>query len=614
MGLCLLVFLPGFFALPPVDRDESRFAQASRQMLESVALPEGEHDPALHGGGLVLPRVQGRDRLTKPPLIYWLQAGSAAVLTGGDPLRDAIWMYRVPSLLAAVAAVLATWRLGVSMFGARAGFIAGVLLAASPVVVWEAHQARADMVLLACTTVTMLALWEVFLGTPPLRGGSSSSTAALEDSRAAAPGTDRSQQRPTARWALVFWLALSAGAMTKGPITPMVALLTVLALCIGRREWRWALALRPVLGMVILAAAVLPWVWAVASRVGWEHYWAAIYDETIGRSVGAKEGHWGPPGYHTVLMVVLFWPGSMLTGLSLVTAWKRVRQSRDREGATPGTPPLRGGDSSTAALEDSRAVAPAESHSLTLGARPALVFLLAWLVPSWVVFELVTTKLPHYTLPLYPALALVSAWGLSEVFSGALVPRGWAVRLGVRAWLALTLALYTTLPMTLVMIDRDLDLRDVPALAAGLSLAAALFSLIFTPPRSPADWRDLHAVGVCAAVVTLGACMALLPHTRNLWITPPLAHVIARGGTAPVAAVGYHEDSLVFATRGRLEKITSGEVGTWRMANPMGGLLVLPTTYQHSYSSSAWLPAWGFNYSRGKAESYYISWLNPLRP
>ena len=35
MLLCLVLFLPGFFSLPPVDRDESRFAQASRQMLET---------------------------------------------------------------------------------------------------------------------------------------------------------------------------------------------------------------------------------------------------------------------------------------------------------------------------------------------------------------------------------------------------------------------------------------------------------------------------------------------------------------------------------------------------------------------------------------------------
>src|SRR5690606_11242164 len=92
--LCLTVYGPGFASLSPVDRDESRFAQASRQMLESLTLPADQQErdevagwdgavaPGMHSGGLVIPIVHRRARLNKPPLIYWLQAGSAGVLTG----------------------------------------------------------------------------------------------------------------------------------------------------------------------------------------------------------------------------------------------------------------------------------------------------------------------------------------------------------------------------------------------------------------------------------------------------------------------------------------------------------------------------------------------------
>ena len=41
--------------------------------------------------------------------------------------------------------------------------------------------------------------------------------------------------------------------------------------------------------------------------------------------------------------------------------------------------------------------------------EPGTKFLLAWLVPSWIVFEIVMTKLPHYVLPLYPAIAILIA-------------------------------------------------------------------------------------------------------------------------------------------------------------------------------------------------------------
>ena len=56
----LLAFLPGFFQIPPIDRDEARFAQATKQMLET--------------GEYVDIRFQDEVRYKKPVGIYWLQA------------------------------------------------------------------------------------------------------------------------------------------------------------------------------------------------------------------------------------------------------------------------------------------------------------------------------------------------------------------------------------------------------------------------------------------------------------------------------------------------------------------------------------------------------------
>src|SRR6516162_4781729 len=61
----LLGFLPGFFSIPPMDRDEARFAQATKQMVES--------------GDYIDIRFQDEVRYKKPFGIYWLQA--AAVKT-----------------------------------------------------------------------------------------------------------------------------------------------------------------------------------------------------------------------------------------------------------------------------------------------------------------------------------------------------------------------------------------------------------------------------------------------------------------------------------------------------------------------------------------------------
>ena len=93
----LLNILPGFFAIPPTDRDESRFAQATKQMIES--------------GDFIDIRFQETTRYKKPVGIYWLQA-SVVKTAQALGVRDAvttIWLYRIPSLLGAVGAVLLTY-------------------------------------------------------------------------------------------------------------------------------------------------------------------------------------------------------------------------------------------------------------------------------------------------------------------------------------------------------------------------------------------------------------------------------------------------------------------------------------------------------------------------
>ena len=77
--ICVLAWLPGFFTLPPLDRDESRFAQATKQMLET-----GDYIDISLGG---VPRYE------KPVGIYWLQAASTAALGSGT--LNQIWTYRI---------------------------------------------------------------------------------------------------------------------------------------------------------------------------------------------------------------------------------------------------------------------------------------------------------------------------------------------------------------------------------------------------------------------------------------------------------------------------------------------------------------------------------------
>src|SRR3954471_20372764 len=91
---CIVLFVPGFFTIPAIDRDEARFAQATKQMVES--------------GEFVDIRFQDDVRYKKPVGIYWLQTVVVETASAlGLPRPQArIWLFRIPSLIGATGAVL----------------------------------------------------------------------------------------------------------------------------------------------------------------------------------------------------------------------------------------------------------------------------------------------------------------------------------------------------------------------------------------------------------------------------------------------------------------------------------------------------------------------------
>ncbi|MFT5424059.1 MAG: 4-amino-4-deoxy-L-arabinose transferase-like glycosyltransferase [Phycisphaerales bacterium] len=590
--LCAVVLVPGQFRIPAVDRDEARFAQASRQMFESLALPWDRQDrepitvetladgstritSGLHAGGLAVPILQHKPRLNKPPLIYWLQTTSAAIFTGGDPASDAIWMYRVPSALCAVLSVLLTWRLGCSLLDPRAAWFGAALLAACPMLIWDAHQARADQLLL---TTTPLALWPLWL---------------IFKNRAAA--TD--SQTRVQRWWVPLWLAVAVGlgVLAKGPITPMVVLTTAIALCVAARDFRWLLRVRPLLLLLVVGVMVGPWVLAVAAKVGFSNFLDIVFDETLGRSTSAKEGHSGLPGYHVVLTAALFWPGSLLTAAAVIGACRK---------ALVFPPPAHPSANRFARL----LLLPARLRARTIGnGSAAELFLLAWLIPAWVIFELVSTKLPHYTLPLYPALALLTGQMLLRVLMVPLDDAKYkSLLLGLRLWLVIGAVITAGLPIVLLLAG-----PTRLAFVVGILTAAACLGVLLQGWRAVSD-RNLPRAqamgGLALLVFVVPSFFITLPGARAVWITPRLIAAMdeTRPGwrERPHAGAGFHEDSLVFATRATLEKIGINSGDEWLTAHPNGLLIapdeLTPTLEDAGHTKANPEPVRGYNYATGK--------------
>ncbi len=221
--LALVAGLPGVLALPPLDRDESRFAEASAQMLES--------------GDFVSIHFQATPRFKKPVGIYWLQAATVKTLSLVED--RGIWAYRVPSLLGAMLAA------GACAWGAAAflrpgsALVAGALMASSFILSTEASIAATDAVLCGTTTLAMAALGRIYLAE---RGG-------------------RHGRRRRAE--PLFWGALALAILVKGPIAPMVVALTLAALCLWERRGSWVGRLGWGWGLIVLAAVLGPWALAI---------------------------------------------------------------------------------------------------------------------------------------------------------------------------------------------------------------------------------------------------------------------------------------------------------------------------------------------------------------
>ncbi|HVC52018.1 MAG TPA: glycosyl transferase [Stellaceae bacterium] len=462
-ALCLLLYLPGLATIPPLDRDEARFAQASRQMLQT--------------GDFIRIRFQDEARDRKPAGIYWLQAAAVAVLSTAE--STAIWPYRLPSVAGAGAAVLMVFAFATALFRAdpaiaeprRAAFAAALLLAASLGLVAEAHIAKTDAVLLA----TIVA-GQAMLGLAYLRA------------RRGAPV-------PLAI-AAGFWVAEAAAILIKGPVGPGVALLTAAALSIADREARWLGGLRPVRGVILVAVLLAPWLIAIERATAGQFLAHSLGRDFLAKLIGAQESHGAPPLTYLLLALVTFWPGSLWLARAAIGGWRRRETAARR-------------------------------------------FLLAWLVPYWLVIELVPTKLPNYALPVYPALALLAAAAIAD--GAAFVGSGWArwVDCAVRGlWALVTLALAAALVA--------LPLWFAPHFSA-LGIAGAVLIIA----GAAALWRRPNPAGAAAlaAVFALALGIGVAPGLDRLWLSRSAATLVAlhppRAG-APLVAVGYDEPSLVF--------------------------------------------------------------------
>ncbi|MGJ3231417.1 MAG: ArnT family glycosyltransferase [Oceanicaulis sp.] len=474
--LALIAGLMGAFTLPVLDRDEARYAQASAQMLES--------------GDYVQIRYLDTARNKKPAGIYWLQAASVAGVSSEE--ARAIWAYRLPSLAGAMLAAAFTALAGARLYGAGAGLAAGSLLGVGVLLGTEAGIAKTDAMLTACVALSFLAFIAL---------------------RQAAEIADPARRRGAGRaWAALWWAAIGAGALIKGPVAPMTAGLAVIALCALERRIDWARPLAFWPGPLIAAGFVLPWLLAV------ELTGAGFLAEALSADLGPKlvsgdEGHGAPPGLHLLLLPLLFFPA-----IALLPAGVR------------------------AAVKDWRASRAPVARSAGLAAKLCVCFA----APTWLVFEILPTKLPHYVLPAYPALAVLAGLGFVRLTETA------------RVWIALGAGLMVVSAIVYAAGLRLLAAQYGGAEAAAYALSAPL--LLTAALAAVFAWRRRLAALLAALIVSgliwHGAMRGVVaPSASDLFVSARAAQALeavrAAAPSAPVVST-FTEPSFAFLAGGAL--------------------------------------------------------------
>jgi 4-amino-4-deoxy-L-arabinose transferase-like glycosyltransferase len=323
----------GNSTLPLIDRDEPRFAEASREMQQS--------------GDYLIPRINGDFRFDKPPLIYWCQAAAFNLLGDND------FAARLPSVLFAAATAVATALWGGRIFGPRTGLCAGLMFTVCFQVFIHARAAVADMPMVFFFLTASWADWE-----------------RCRVRRNHPIGLDQTSIRRRLWW--TFYLSLALGFLAKGPIALLPVLFSPLQAIFSRQSFRPDFR-SSMTGFAVVLIVVGAWGIPALIVTQGQFFEVGIGKHVVGRSFAAMEHH-GGSGW---LGYLLFLPYYLVTLFFSFFPW---------------------------CLFVPKTLSRLRTH---MNADEA--YLLIIVISVFAVFSLLQTKLPHYTLPCYPMLAILVA-------------------------------------------------------------------------------------------------------------------------------------------------------------------------------------------------------------
>jgi 4-amino-4-deoxy-L-arabinose transferase-like glycosyltransferase len=462
-GLPALTLFTFFFLLGSRslnEPDEGRYSEIAREMIET--------------GDWLVPHFWYLPHLDKPPMTYWLVAGSVKLFGQNE------WAARLPVALAGVSGVWAVFLLGCSLGGRRAGCWSAVFLQSSLLYFAMARMLTPDIFLTQFVAWAVYFFWRSWLVAAEVTRLKTKSENQLEPPHVGC----YFYQRKFFAWHLAGWSAIALGFLTKGPIALAIPLIALAALLIFRRKEvgeKKILFAGLIAGFVLFFVVAAPWFLAVFQRVPQSaHY--MILGQAAGHLLGTTiKNRPGGPLYFFGILAAGFLPWTFLIGW----LWRR---------------------SHWRALSDRQ--------------KDGWLLLNVWVVFTFALFSFSHSKLPAYILPIFPALAVLLAL---RFFSSE--PEDKSASAPAIVWrlcLITPLLLMAAFPAALIFIFQN----ALPGwMLWQMPVAAGAAMLLLLPPKNfkPAQYAGLAAgLALCSLMVVVAEVPQFETNLRDNQTLKPL--------------------------------------------------------------------------------------------
>ncbi len=383
--------------------------------------------------------------LDKPIFFYWLIAASFKSFGLSE------WAARLPSALAAFACLVLVYRFVLARWGPWEAVWSVLILLTSTEFFILARTVIFDMSLTAFLTLALWAFYE-------------------------AVHADQVKHRRI--WCLILYAALAVATLIKGLIGIVIPGMVFFFYLLLSHRWAVLRRIYLIPGALLFVAIALPWYLAAdAQNDGYLRYY--LWDEHFGRFATAEFDRSEPWFYFILVLLVGFFPWSLLLPMTIKEAWKTRFEDRT-------------------------------------------LYLILWIALPLLFFSASKSKLPHYILPIFPALAALTAAALARRYRESTAKLQSAISLTwwIQSATGLYLALGTFFPMVLARPIRDsvVSMAYVVWIYAAFSTAALVYSIATKPGGEPRLRRSLYLIqvlGLCCFIVFIAEMMIAVSPDRS---------------------------------------------------------------------------------------------------